>query len=197
MLKVGEVVDRPIARRTTVGERWIVRKVHDAAVERVGIAGAWHLDVEERSDARDKPERTMLAKSEVHRAPTPSRWVGAMTALELGHRRPERPGDEAVARLMLWRRAVVAPVPARGAALQQSRQRQGTRGEEALERCAEVVAINRPDRLALPRHEDERLAEVSAHVAIPTLQTVEASPIHTARAPSGRDHQGLQTGEGE
>src|SRR5689334_14241884 len=108
MLKVREVVDCPISRGTTVGERWIIRKVHDAAIERIGIAGAWHLDVEERSDAGDKPERTMLAKSEVHRAPTPLRWVLPVTVRKLSQRRSERAGDEDIARLMPWRRVVVA-----------------------------------------------------------------------------------------
>src|SRR5262249_13769274 len=139
----------------------------------------------------------MLAVGKVHRSPSPAPTISAVAPLELAQRRLECAGDDDIARLPLRRRAVVAPVPARGVALQESRQRQRSGGEEALEGAAEVVAVDRPYRLALPGDEDQRLGELGAHGGIPALQTIEGSLVRTARPPSGGDHQRLELRKGE
>ena len=53
-----------------VGERRLLAELHLAAVERVGAAGARHLDVEEGGRCRHSAERTVLAKGDSAQAPS-------------------------------------------------------------------------------------------------------------------------------
>src|SRR5581483_11520297 len=106
---------------------------------------------------REHAEGAMLAQSEVRGTPSPLRAVGAIAPAQLGERRAQRCGDHAVASFVRLRRAVIAPVAARGLALQQPRKRAGARGEEAPEGGAQVVLPDGTNGLALPGHEDQGL----------------------------------------
>src|SRR5262245_22378250 len=103
-----------------VGERRLLAELGLAAIERVGIPGARHLDVEGAADSRKHSERPMLAMGVVRRAPTPFRAVRAIAPLEVLQRGSECGGEHLPARLPRRRCAVIAPVAAGGPTLEQA-----------------------------------------------------------------------------
>src|SRR5262245_4550795 len=137
-VEIGEIVDGAIARGVPVGERRALAEFRLAAVQRISIARAWHLDVEVRADAGEHSERPVLAMGVVRRSPGPFRTVGAIPPLEVLKRGGQRCSEYIAATLPRRSRTVVAPVAGGGAALQQPQQGQRARVEVAIEGPAQV-----------------------------------------------------------
>src|SRR5262249_30224488 len=108
------------------------------------------LDVEEGGDAGDEAEWAMLARGVVCGAPAPARAVRAVALVEVCHCGLEGAGDYNLAGLVRWGGAIIAPIAARRAALQQPAESEGARTEVALEGTAEIVAVDGSHRLAFP-----------------------------------------------
>src|SRR5207344_3005339 len=64
-VQIRKIVDRPVARGATAGEWRLLAELDLAAVERVGVARARHLDIEEGGDTGHQTEGAMLSRGEV------------------------------------------------------------------------------------------------------------------------------------
>ena len=195
-LQIGEVIDGAQARAVPVGERRFLAELRLAAVQRVGAAGARHLDIEvgRQRSARRRTAGARPARS----APRPT----ATCCDPCRSASPDRPAPPqgrapgcrrtSRAPASCGRRTSRAPscAPPAGGSWPWRACRRSVEGRP------QIVAVDGPHGLAQPGREDQRLGGIAAHHRIPGGELVEHGVVDAAARLRRHDHQRAQTRSG-